>query len=38
MSKVYIMDHPLIHHKLAILRDKETPVKCSEKSLLKGRR
>ena len=27
MSKVYIMDHPLIHHKLAILRDKETPVK-----------
>ena len=27
MSKVYIMDHPLIHHNLAILRDKETPVK-----------
>ncbi len=27
MANVYIMDHPLIHHKLAILRDKETPVK-----------
>ena len=27
MSKVHVMDHPLIHHKLAILRDKETPVK-----------
>ena len=27
MSKVHVMDHPLIHHKLAILRDKDTPVK-----------
>ena len=27
MGKVHVMDHPLIHHKLAILRDKETPVK-----------
>ena len=24
---VYIMDHPLIHHKLAILRSKDTGVK-----------
>ena len=27
MANVYIMDHPLIHHKLAVLRNKETPVK-----------
>ena len=27
MAKVHIMDHPLIHHKLAVLRNKETPVK-----------
>ena len=27
MSNVHIMDHPLIHHKLAVLRNKETPVK-----------
>ena len=27
MAKVHVMDHPLIHHKLAILRNKETPVK-----------
>ena len=27
MANVYIMDHPLIHHKLSILRDKTTPVK-----------
>ena len=27
MSKVHILDHPLIHHKLAVLRNKETPVK-----------
>ncbi len=27
MSKVYVFDHPLIQHKLSILRDKETTVK-----------
>ena len=27
MGKVFIMDHPLVHHKLAVLRNKETPVK-----------
>jgi len=27
MANVHIMDHPLIHHKLAILRNKQTPVK-----------
>ena len=27
MANVNIMDHPLIHHKLAVLRNKETPVK-----------
>ncbi len=27
MATVHVMDHPLVHHKLAILRDKETPVK-----------
>ena len=27
MSKVVVLDHPLIQHKLAILRNKETPVK-----------
>ena len=27
MSKVHVLDHPLIQHKLAILRDKNTPVK-----------
>ena len=27
MSKVYIFDHPLIQHKLSILRDKKTSVK-----------
>ena len=27
MSKVHVFDHPLIQHKLSILRDKETPVK-----------
>ena len=27
MANVHIMDHPLIHHKLAVLRNKETPVK-----------
>ena len=27
MATVHIMDHPLIHHKLAVLRNKETPVK-----------
>ncbi len=27
MSKVYVLDHPLIQHKLAILRDKNTSVK-----------
>ena len=27
MAKVHIMDHPLIHHKLAVLRNKETSVK-----------
>ena len=27
MANVHIMDHPLVHHKLAILRSKDTPVK-----------
>ena len=27
MANVHIMDHPLIHHKLAVLRQKDTPVK-----------
>ena len=27
MSKVCVFDHPLIQHKLSILRDKDTPVK-----------
>jgi len=27
MAKVTVIDHPLVHHKLSILRDKETPVK-----------
>ncbi len=27
MATVYVLDHPLIQHKLAILRNKETPVK-----------
>ena len=27
MSKVCVFDHPLIQHKLSLLRDKETPVK-----------
>ena len=27
MAKVHIMDHPLVHHKLAVLRNKNTPVK-----------
>ena len=27
MATVHVMDHPLIHHKLAILRSKETSVK-----------
>ncbi len=27
MANVYVLDHPLIQHKLAILRQKETPVK-----------
>ena len=27
MANVHIMDHPLIHHKLAVMRDKDTPVK-----------
>ena len=27
MSKVHVLDHPLVQHKLAILRNKETPVK-----------
>ena len=27
MSKVYVFDHPLIQHKLSILRDKKTSVK-----------
>ena len=27
MSNVYVLDHPLIQHKLAILRSKDTPVK-----------
>lgn len=27
MSKLYVMDHPLIRHKVSILRSKDTPVK-----------
>ncbi len=27
MANVHVMDHPLIHHKLAVLRNKETSVK-----------
>ena len=27
MAKVHVLDHPLIHHKLSVLRDKDTPVK-----------
>ena len=27
MAKVTVIDHPLVHHKLSILRDKDTPVK-----------
>ena len=27
MANVYVLDHPLIQHKLAVLRDKNTPVK-----------
>ena len=27
MSKVHVFDHPLIQHKLSILRDKHTSVK-----------
>ena len=27
MAKVHIMDHPLVHHKLAVMRSKDTPVK-----------
>ena len=27
MAIVHVMDHPLVHHKLASLRNKETPVK-----------
>ncbi len=27
MAKVFIMDHPLVHHKLAVMRSKDTPVK-----------
>ncbi len=27
MSKVFVFDHPLIQHKLSILRDKRTSVK-----------
>ena len=27
MANVHIMDHPLVHHKLAVLRNKNTPVK-----------
>ena len=27
MAKLHIMDHPLVHHKLAVMRSKETPVK-----------
>ena len=27
MGTVHVLDHPLIHHKLAVLRSKDTPVK-----------
>ncbi len=27
MANVHIMDHPLVHHKLSVLRSKDTPVK-----------
>lgn len=41
MSKVVIMDHPLIHHKLSIIRDKNTGTKLfrqtvSELAMLMG--
>ena len=29
MSKVTVIDHPLVQHKLALLRDKETGTKPS---------
>ena len=27
MANVHVMDHPLVHHKLAVLRSKDPPVK-----------
>ena len=27
MANVHVLNHPLIHHKLSVLRDKDTPVK-----------
>ena len=27
MANVHIIDHPLVHHKLAVMRSKDTPVK-----------
>ena len=27
MANVHVIDHPLIHHKLAVMRSKDTPVK-----------
>ena len=27
MAKITVMDHPLIQHKITILRSKDTPVK-----------
>ena len=27
MSKVHVMDHPLIQHKVSLMRDKETGTK-----------
>ena len=41
MSKVTVIDHPLVQHKLALLRDKETGTKAfrelvSELAMLMG--
>ena len=27
MGNVHVMDHPLVHHKLAVMRNKDTSVK-----------
>ena len=32
MGKVYVFDHPLIQHKLSLMRDKKTGASCWRKS------